>query len=188
MPELLPAQSSPTLMLDFNTLEDLYSRYGRQAFGLALRILEDKTAAEQAIQEVFLRYWRQPDLYEPQNGPFLNWLLREVHCYCLDRLPANLFQPHNALLVKGPLSTEIVLKSQSDLGEASPGASRQLLARQALAGLHQEQREIVEMAYFKGLNHQQIARLTGYSAQCVRQQLTVGLVRLKRGMAQYNPV
>lgn len=185
MTELLPTHVTHILPLSFNSLEELYSRYGRQAFGLALRILGEKNAAEQATQEIFLRYWRQPDLYNPQNGSLLNWLLREVHCHCLDRLPVNIHPLKNGLPAEGPLSTIIIVKDQT---EVSGVPSQQFLARQALSGLPPEQREILELAYFKGLNFLQIAELTGQPVQMVRQQLTVGLVRLKRGMAQFTPV
>ena len=182
MTELLSSQPLPGVFTSFNAIEELYDCYGRQAYGLALRVLEDSGAAEEAVQEIFVRYWRQPGLYNPQKGPFLTWLLREVHCKCLDLVRVNPDLATTARLASGSLPPEILFNKPATAQETEV-ARRQEQVRQALAGLPQEQRAIVEMAYFKGLNHRQIVQATGQSAQTVRQNLTLGLLRLKQGMS-----
>ncbi len=182
MTQLQPGKPLRGVSTTFKSIEELYERYARQAYGLALRVLKDSSSAEEAVQEIFVRYWRQPGLYNPQNGPFLNWLLREVHCYCLDCLPVDLIFSKNSRFTSGPPFTGIIFKKPTPAKEDEI-AQQQTKARQALAGLPQEQRAIVELAYFNGLTYQQIAQATGQPVQAVRQNLANGLLRLKRAIS-----
>lgn len=170
---------------NFNSLEELYNLYGRPAFGLAMRVLDDSARAEDAVQEVFLRYYSHPGTFTPKSGPFLNWLLRQVHWECLDRLKSNFALPLNTpvqpYLNLGPnlFQKEPALSTPG----AAPTAPHQERARLALAALPQDQRSLVELAYFKGLSHREIAEITGQPLPVVRKTLTKGLFQLKEKLA-----
>jgi RNA polymerase sigma-70 factor (ECF subfamily) len=169
---------------NFSSLEELYRLYGRLAFGLAMRVLADSAMAEEAVQEIFLRYWHQPDLYTAQSGPFIKWLLREVHYNCLERLKSSFNVPQRSHFSPGinPTPT-IIIKDQPNLTQETGRINLlQEQARQALASLPQEHRNLLEMAFFKGLTTQEIAQATGQSIQIIRQTLTRGLVQLKEGL------
>lgn len=170
---------------NFSDLEELYQLYGCQSFGLALHILADSTLAEEMVQEVFLRYWKQPTLFTGQDGPFINWLLREIHCSCLKRLKDNFGIPQRSRLSTALNSTGTTLKKDLPMPtEKEQGITGlQTRVQQALTSLPQQQRQILEMAFFKGLTYQEIAQATGQSNQAIRQTLTRGLVQLKEVLA-----
>ncbi len=169
----------------FSSLEDLYRLYGRTSFGLAMRVLDDSSMAEEAIQEVFLRYWQQPNLYKTQSGPFINWLLREVHCNCLERLKRSFNTSQRSRF------SPRIYAARANLKKDQPAQSEEIVrmnilqeqARQAVTCLPQEHRSLLEMAFFKGLTHQEIAQATGESIQTIRQTLTRGLFQLKEELA-----
>jgi RNA polymerase sigma factor (sigma-70 family) len=168
---------------NFKSLEELYKSYGQQAYGLALHVLENNLLAEEAVQEVFLQYWQQPALYTEQARPFVNWLLREVHCNCLERLKSSARLPRQAKL-KSLINT-VPAKDFHTPAQNEPGLTvLQDQARQAMSGLSQEYRNILELAFFKGLNHQEIAQATGLSARAVRQSLTSSLFQLREVLAR----
>ena len=174
-----------TVPKNFTSLEELYKLYGRPAFGLARRILDDSARAEDAVQEVFLRYFTQPGIFTAKSGPFLNWLLREVHCECLNRLKTNFALPLNSpvapyLNLDPGVFLDEPAVSRADI---SPESLQQAQARQALAALPQEQRNLVELAFFKGLSHRKIAEITGQPLLTVRKALTRGLFQLKEQLA-----
>jgi DNA-directed RNA polymerase specialized sigma24 family protein len=71
---------------DSAAFESLYDRYVRLAFAVALRVLPDRERAEEIIQDVYVKLWRQPELYDPARGAFRPWLLRVVHHRAIDEL------------------------------------------------------------------------------------------------------
>jgi RNA polymerase sigma-70 factor (ECF subfamily) len=170
---------------NFSSLEELYQLYGRPAFGLAMRVLNDSAVAEEAVQEVFLRYWQQPGLYTIQSVPFINWLLREVHSNCLDRLKSSFDIAQRSRFSRRTNATTAILKIDEPASQETARINMmQEQARQTVASLSQEHRNLLEMAFFKGLSHQEIAQATGQSIQTIRQTLTRGLLKLKEELAQ----
>src|SRR5258708_29987807 len=71
---------------DASALAELYDRYVRQCFGLALRMLGDSALCEEVVQEVFLKLWTNPGSYSIQKGKFISWLLSLIHHRCIDEL------------------------------------------------------------------------------------------------------
>src|SRR3981081_3452356 len=71
---------------DANALEQLYERHSRGVYSLALRLLTDGPAAEEVVQETFLKLWRQPSAYQPDRGRLLPWLLGVAHHHAIDLL------------------------------------------------------------------------------------------------------
>src|SRR5437763_1729962 len=71
---------------DARALESLYERYSRGVYSLALRLLADGPAAEEVVQETFLKLWRQPSAYQPARGRLLSWLLGVAHHHSVDLL------------------------------------------------------------------------------------------------------
>src|SRR5205814_6514462 len=71
---------------DARALEQLYERHSRGVYSLALRLLSDGPAAEEVVQETFLKLWRQPSAYQPARGRLLSWLLGVAHHHSIDLL------------------------------------------------------------------------------------------------------
>lgn len=164
---------------DFVALEELYQLYSRQAFGLALRIIGNYEAAEDVVQEVFVRFRKQPSSYNPARGRFVTWLLSVVRNACIDQLRRK-NQHHLSLdfaeadgqlnqLAAGRTSVEeeVWLKVQREA------------IRLALQKLPPEQAQMVDLAFFKGLPHQEIAITTGQPLGTVKSRTRQGLLKLK---------
>jgi RNA polymerase sigma-70 factor (ECF subfamily) len=174
------AASDEALMLALpdqsEALEALYQRHCRPALGLALRMLGDREAAEEVVQEAFLALWRYARTYQPARGSVRSWLLGIVHHRAIDRLrgrPAVAPLPDELGPDPGAPDVWTLAAQQLD---------RQEIQR-ALAALPPDQREAIELAYFAGFTHQQIASTLQLPLGTVKGRLRLGLGRL-RGLLQ----
>jgi RNA polymerase sigma-70 factor (ECF subfamily) len=164
---------------DFEAVEELYNQYNRIAFALALRLLNDAGQAEDAIQEVFVRIWRQPDYYDPARGRFATWLLSVVHHQCIDQLRK---KRHQQLSLDQEESQERL----NYLAEKAPALEEEVWlklkrqsVRNALDRLPEEQRKLIELAFFGGYTHNEIAVQTGQPLGTVKSRIRQGLLKLK---------
>ena len=169
-------------------LEVLYGRYCGAVYGLGLRMLGDVGQAEHLVQETFLRLWRFAETYEPNRVRLGTWLLRLARNKAISELRAAACRPKAALprLSSGawetPNSGEGYGSEQIDLGADVPDLvwedERRRLIRAALLTLPAPQREAVELAYFRGLSHREIAVAQSAPATTVKTRLALGLRKL----------
>ncbi len=168
---------------DYAALEELYKLYSRPAFGLALRMLSNTESAEDTVHDAFLKFWKQPALYDPQRGRFLTWLLGVVHNLCIDQLRR---KSRLNISLDREEGQQIVAVEDSDFEEEVWHGIRRGLIQQALGQLTPEQRNLIELAYFKGLTRQEIASKTGQPLSTVKNHIRVGLNRLKAIMETFE--
>lgn len=164
---------------DFTAVEELYGRYSRQAFGLALKILNSTEAAEDAVQDAFLRFWKQPKSFDANRGKFSTWLLSVVHNLCIDQLrrkrnKAVSIDQQEAQERLNYLADEQVAVEE----EVWLGMQRNAI-RKAMGVLPTDQRKVIELAFFNGLTHQEIAQQTGQPLGTVKSRIRQGLMKLK---------
>lgn len=164
---------------NFLALEQLYERYSRQSYGLALKILTNPEAAEDIIQEAFLKFWKQPGSFDPQRGRFATWLLSVVHNLCIDQL-----RRKRATAVS--LDQEEGLEQVANIPDNSASVEEEVwlgmqrnLVQKALGNLPPEQRVVIELAYYKGLTQQEIAVQTGLPLGTVKSRVRQGLLKLR---------
>ena len=170
---------------DARALEALYDRYVRQCFGLALRMVGDPGLAEEVVQEVFLKLWSRPDSYSPQKGAFVSWLLSLVHHRAVDELRKR-SRTEVALDNDQPLSVINTRPDpQPDPSEQVWVMEQQRVVRQALGELPENQRLVLELAYFGGLSQSQIAERTSQPLGTVKTRMRMGLQNL-RGLLETN--
>ena len=157
---------------DEAALGELYDRFGRVAYGLALRILRDASLAEDAVQEAFLQAWRSAGSYRPQRAKASTWLLTFVHRRAVDlvrREERRRVEPTEALAdPAGPGADE----------EAVRGSRRQVV-RDALEALPSEQRQALELAYYGGLTQSELAERLGEPLGTIKSRMFTGLQRLR---------
>lgn len=160
---------------DLSALERLYDSYGRIAFSLAYRIVGDRGAAEDVVQDAFLSVWRQAKSYRRERGSARTWLMSIVHHRSIDRLRASA-----ALTPTLPIDDV-----PDDVGEA-PGVWQQVWAarqgetvRKALDALPAEQKKSIELAYFSGYTQSEIAALMGVPLGTVKGRMRIGLQKLR---------
>src|SRR3989442_11110362 len=133
---------------DASAFEDLYRRYARPVFGLALRRLGDRGRAEDAVQETFAAVWRSAHSYRPERGPAAPWLYAVARNAITDRLRARVETPG-----------ELPDRPSSDPGPPHRAETSDIAWRvhRALHELPEHEREVIELAYWSGFSQSEVA-------------------------------
>lgn len=164
---------------DEGAIAILYDRYGRLAFGLAYRVLGDRGAAEDVVQEAFLSAWRRAESFETTRGNARTWLLSIVHHRAIDRLRGTAGRTRQ----DAPIDDfERVLATDDPWREVSQVMQRETLQR-ALATLPEAQRQAVQLAYFDGYTQQEIATAMAVPVGTVKGRLRLAMQRLRSLLA-----
>jgi len=156
-------------------MELLYERFGRLAFGLAYRILGESPSAEDAVQEAFLTVWRQAERLDPARGRVGSFLMTVVHHKAIDLLRSRRGQAARSV----PLDPATIEAQEADVLDRVATSMGAAAAREALRSLPQEQREPIELAYFEGMTHVEIAEALGVPLGTVKSRLRLGLERMR---------
>lgn len=154
---------------DAGAFEQLYRRYARSVFGLALRRLGDRSRAEEAVQETFASVWRSAGSYKPERGPGAPWLYAVARNAIVDRSRVRQELPAEA---PEQVSTEA---GPPDLAEAGWIAWR---LHRALDELPEHERSLIELAYWSGLSQSEIARYLGIPLGTVKTRTRAALSHL----------
>lgn len=157
----------------------LYDRYSRIAFGMAYRVLGERGAAEDVVQEAFLSLWRRAESFETTRGSVRTWLLSIVHHRAIDRLRGTSGRTRQDATID---DFERVLAVEDPWREVSQVIQRETLQR-AIAVLPQVQRQTVEMAYFDGYTQQEIATAMEVPVGTVKGRLRLAMQRMRSLLA-----
>jgi RNA polymerase sigma-70 factor, ECF subfamily len=164
-------------------MEVLYDRLGRQAFGLAYRILGDGQSAEDVVQEAFLTLWRNADRIDQARGKLNSFLLTIVHHKAIDSLRAKRGQT----VRQTPIEVAEIEKTGADVADRVLLTLDRDEVRKALSAVPDDQRRAIEMAYYQGLTHIEIAEALNLPLGTVKSRLRLGIEKmratLKPGMA-----
>jgi len=163
---------------DDDALAELYDRFGRVAYGLALRILRDEALAQDAVQEAFLGVWRSADRFLAERAKASTWILTLVHRRAVDlvrREDRRRGEPlESAPEPAAPETTE---------DEATLGFQRRLV-QEALSQLSPEQRQALELGYYGGLTQSELADQLGQPLGTIKSRMFSGLSRLRALLAE----
>jgi RNA polymerase sigma factor (sigma-70 family) len=163
---------------DDEALAELYDRFGRVAYGLALRILRDETLAQDAVQEAFLAVWRSADRFLAERARASTWILTLVHRRAVDlvrREDRRRAEP----LERAP---EPLAPSTAE-EDVALGFERRIV-QEALLRLPPEQREALELGYYGGLTQSELAERLGQPLGTIKSRMFAGLARLRDLLAQ----
>ncbi len=157
---------------DVDAFERLYDGYHRLVFGIALRIAHDAALAEDVTQSIFLTLWSTPEAF--RDGNFAAWLSRVSRNRTLDALRSRAARPAAEIPADLPAegSTETLVFARID-------AQR---VRGALSALSDEQRTPIELGFFGGITHEEIARRTGIPLGTIKTRIRAGLRRLRESL------
>lgn len=160
---------------DEAAIGDLYDRHSRLLYGLILRIVRDRSEAEEILQEVFVQVWTRADTYNVQLGPPVAWLVRIARNRAIDRLRAN------AVRLRTIEATPLPLPVESPEAHASMNEQARAVAA-ALAALPPDQRQLIECAYFSGLTQSELAERFGLPLGTVKTRVRTGMMALRRAL------
>ena len=158
---------------DESALAELYDRFGRVAYGLALRILRDERLAEDAVQEGFLAAWRNADRFIPERGKASTWLLTLVH-----RRAVDLVRREDRRRAE-PLTDGVDAPSSGSAEDDAWLRFERERVQSALKQLPDQQREALELAYYGGFTQSELAERLGEPVGTIKSRMFTGLSRLR---------
>jgi RNA polymerase sigma-70 factor (ECF subfamily) len=164
---------------DERAVGDLYDRHHQVLFGLILRILRDRAEAEEVLQEVFVLVWTRAETYNVALGSPAGWLVRVSRNRAIDRLRSN--------NVRLKAVESVPVPPSPDTPESLAGQSEQQRAvARALAALPDEQRLLIEHAYFLGLTQSELADRFKLPLGTVKTRIRTGMLALRQQLTQVS--
>lgn len=157
----------------------LYDRYSAQVYGLALRVIGDPMTAEEVTQDAFLRLWTRAETYNPERGRLSSWLLTITRRLAIDQFRVEGRRP----LTWNPSDPENALEKIPDPASESE-ESRWATLRFALDNLPAEQRSVIELSFYHGMSHSQIAEYQSTPLGTVKTRVRLGMEKLRREWVQ----
>lgn len=169
--------------------EELYERYVRGCFGLALKIVRDPSLAEEVVQDVFMKLWSQPSIFSPERGKFSGWLLTLVHNRSVDKLRRLKTQQGRVIIPidsmgEGEVSLADLLPDRGPSPHDEAWSSEKgRIVRDALRLLPEPQRQAITLAYFSGLTQKEIADQLQEPLGTIKTRTRSALQQLRRALA-----
>jgi RNA polymerase sigma-70 factor (ECF subfamily) len=160
---------------DPEAFEAIYDRHHADAFRVAMRITRRRGTAEEVTQDAFLCLWRTAGRYDPDLGSLRGWLLTIVHNRSVDGLRSGARHERRVAL-EGAVTDHLEAPSRADEAVVEIDEARR--ARRLLDALPDPQREAIELAYFGGLTHVEIAKRAGVPLGTVKGRMRLGLEKL----------
>jgi RNA polymerase sigma-70 factor, ECF subfamily len=160
-------------------LAELYDRFGRLAYGLALRILRDEALAEDAVQEAFLTIWRSASRFVPERAKASTWILTLVHRRAVDLVRRE--ERRRAAPLEGNEEPDAYALATDEEIERT---DRRRIVQEALRRLPDEQREALELAYYGGLTQSELAERLAVPLGTIKSRMFAGLRRLRDLLAE----
>ena len=162
-----------------DALAEAYRRHAGAVFALSQRLVNDRTLAEEVVQEVFLRLWDKPDRFDPERGSLRSYLLAQCHGRSVDLIRSEQSRRNREE------------RDHRQRAEAGYGLEHEVWdlavaehVREAMAELPDDERRAIELAYFGGLTYRQVADVLGAPEGTVKSRIRSGLRRLRGGLAQ----
>ena len=166
---------------DQRALVELYRRHGRRLYPLIRRIVTNEGLAEEILQDVFVRLWTRAALYRAEEGQLLAWLITMARNLALDAL-----RKDNRW--RGQLEFEESLHDASPADRVGADVDTTLSVRHALGTLPEDQRRAVELAYFSGMTHAELAVHLNQPLGTVKSRLRLALDKLRGALGQVRRV
>ena len=166
---------------DRTALETLYDHHAAMVLSISLRIIGDRATAEDVLQETFWRVWQSAVTYQPRRESFTRWLFRIARRIAIDAhrrrsgRPQTITETANTNPIPGEMpdsDMQVAEQAQSNLNAQQ--------VRNILTVLSRDQRQVIEMAYFRGMTRQEIAEETGEALETIQTHARLGLQKLHK--------
>ena len=158
---------------DESAMEEIFQRYSGPVYSVALRVLHDTGQAEDVLQEVFLQLWRNPGAFVQDRGSLGAWLIVVARNRSIDLLRRR--KPSDSV-------EDVILASPVNVADEAERNVMMEKVRRVLAELPPDQRKSLELAYFEGLSHTEIASRTGDPLGTVKTRIRQALITLRKAM------
>ena len=167
---------------DSAVLKLAYDRYSRPLYSMAYKVLRNERECEEAVQDTFVSLWKKGHTVDLSKGKLFSWLAAVVRNRCIDRVRAH------GRRIRGPLQQDedrpqrepSTDETAADLVYSKERAAR---IREALAEVPDNQREVIELAFFSGMSHTEIAEKVGESLGTVKSRIRYGLSKLRAALS-----
>jgi RNA polymerase sigma-70 factor (ECF subfamily) len=160
---------------DTQAFAALYDRHARVAYSLAYRMMGERQAAEDLVQEAFLKVWRSAGSYRVEKASVRTWVLSILNNRGIDELRSSASRRRTQDRVEAQTSTSQPSEAFAETWRNSQGEQ----VREALRGLPPEQLTVLELAYFSGYTHKEIAELLGLPLGTVKGRMRLGLQKIR---------
>jgi len=161
-----------------DALAEVYRRHAGAVFGLARRLLSERTLAEEVVQEVFLRLWNDPERYDPSRGTLRSYLLAQTHGRAVD-----LLRSEGARRAREEREARATAESGYDLEHTVWDLATAEQVRSAVEKLPAPERECIALAYFGGRTYREVAVQLHEPEGTVKSRIRSGLKRLRQELA-----
>lgn len=160
---------------DQSAFTTFYEVTSKSVFGLLLRILNDRASAEEVLLDVYTQAWRQARNYDNRRGTPIAWLTTIARSRAIDRLRSGRHDQNKEDLDQaGELSAQAPSPEEN-----SVLAERQKIVRKAIDSLTPEQKEVIELAYYSGLSHTEIATKLGHPLGTVKTRTRLAMIKMR---------
>ena len=166
---------------DARAFEAVYDRHGGAAFSLAYRMVGNRTVAEDIAQEAFLSIWRSRVRYQRERGSVRSWVLGIVHHRAIDGLRRNLVHDRRRASAEG-IEDRLEAPERTDVEVARRDEAQAV--RAAIGELPDRQGQVIQLAYFGGFTHTQIAEMLEMPIGTVKGRMRLGLEKLRRTLTE----
>jgi RNA polymerase sigma-70 factor, ECF subfamily len=161
--------------------ELMYDRHGGAAFSLAYRMVGNRVTAEDVSQEAFLSIWRSRLRYQPERGSVRTWVLGIVHHRAIDALRRGIVHERGRASAEG-IEERLEAPERTDVEVARRDEAETV--RSALSELPAEQCRVIELAYFGGFSHSQIADMLDTPVGTIKGRMRLGLDKLRQHLTE----
>lgn len=160
----------------------LYDRYAAAVMGLAFKMIRDRTIAEEIVQETFYRVWDKSHAYHEYKGSFTSWLFRIARNLAIDGLRRQKVRPQAVESEQEQEHIERTGKANVNVAEAAWIAIKQEQVQTAVTQLPEEQRQVIELAFFGGMTRREIAAETGVALGTIHSRARLALQKLQEAL------
>ncbi len=158
---------------DQSALSELYQQFSGLVYSIAMRVVQNSVLAEEVAQDTFLKVWYQPENWDPQRGRFVSWLLAITRYTAIDRLRREGRRP-----LQNAVELDDIRLGQRGLVDDPQWQEGQEL-RALMERLPPEQVEVIELAFFQGMSHSEMAEYLNLPLGTVKTRVRLGLQKLK---------
>lgn len=159
-------------------LRELYQRYGGSLYCAALRVLSARNLAEEVVQDVFVRLWRDPERFDPARGALRPFLLAQCHGRAVDIARAEDARRRREVRDANAVKSQSIV--EDDVLDFVVGEK----LREAVGTLRQTEREAISLAYFGGHSYREVASLLGIPEGTAKSRIRSGLARLRTALIE----